>query len=231
MLKYINNAYHALKVAFANEVGRLCRALRIDSHAVMELFCKDTKQNISPAYLKPGFAFGGSCLPKDVRALLYRAKSLDVPLEIFPAVLQSNQTQLELGLQLVEQAGKKKVGLLGLSFKTGTDDLRESPLVTMAERLYGRGYELKIYDANVLLSRLVGSNKAYIQQELPHLSELLSTSIDDVVAHAQTLVVGNPDPEYQKVLRELPAGTTVIDLVRIVKDVRDVPDGYQGIGW
>ena len=231
MVKYINNSYHAVKVAFANEVGRLCASLAIDSHAVMNIFCKDTKQNLSAYYLKPGFAFGGSCLPKDLRAILYKAKSVDVPMELFQSTLHSNRTQIETGVELVERLGRKRVALLGLSFKAGTDDLRESPLVTLVETLHGRGFQIKIYDRNVSLSRLVGSNKAYIEQELPHIGEMLCESLDEVLQESDTIVVGNPDPAFQDVIRELPADKSVVDLVRIVPEWRGGDGNYHGIGW
>ena len=230
MVKYINNSYHAVKVAFANEVGRLCEALKIDSHAVMNIFCKDTKQNLSAYYLKPGFAFGGSCLPKDLRAILYKAKSADVEMELFRSTLTSNRTQIEQGIRAVEKLGHRKVGLLGLSFKAGTDDLRESPMVTLVETLLGRGYEISIYDENVSLSRLVGSNKAYIEQELPHISEMLVDSIQDVIESSETIVIGNPDPRFADVVREIPPEKQIVDLVRIVPDWI-TSDHYHGIGW
>ena len=231
MVKYINNSYHAVKVAFANEVGRLSAALGIDSHAVMNIFCKDTKQNLSAYYLKPGFAFGGSCLPKDLRAILYKAKSVDVPLELLQSTLLSNKTQIDAGIQLVEQLGNKKVGLLGLSFKAGTDDLRESPLVTLVETLLGRGYQVRIFDENVALSRLVGSNKAYIEQELPHISELLEPSLEEVVENSETIVIGNPDPRFRQVVEELPASKQLVDLVRITPEWKSNYEHYHGIGW
>ena len=231
MVKYINNSYHAVKVAFANEVGRLSAALGIDSHAVMDIFCKDTKQNLSSYYLRPGFAFGGSCLPKDLRAILYKAKSVDVSMELFQSTLVSNQTQIESGIKLIEQQGSKKVGLLGLSFKAGTDDLRESPLVALVETLYGRGYELRIFDENVALSRLVGANKAYIESELPHISELLVGSVDEVLDASDTIVVGNPDPRFAEVVEQLDDDKRVVDLVRIVPEWKSGKDGYHGIGW
>lgn len=231
MVKYINNSYHAVKVAFANEVGRLCSALQIDSHAVMNVFCKDTKQNLSAYYLKPGFAFGGSCLPKDLRAILYKAKSCDVAMELFASTLDSNRTQIEQGIQLIEKLGNKTVGLLGLSFKAGTDDLRESPMVTLVETLYGRGYTIKIFDENVSLSRLVGSNKAYIEQELPHISEMLHESMDEVIDASQTIVIGNPDPRFAQRIDSIPKDKQIVDLVRIVSDWKSENENYHGIGW
>lgn len=231
MVKYVNNSYHAVKVAFANEVGRLCEALKIDSHAVMNIFCKDTKQNLSAYYLKPGYAFGGSCLPKDLRAILYKAKSADVDMELFQSTLSSNRTQIETGIRAVERLKNRKVGLLGLSFKAGTDDLRESPMVTLVETLLGRGYEIRIFDENVSLSRLVGSNKAYIEQELPHISEMLHESMEEVIAASDTIVIGNPDPRFAEVARHIPSGKQIVDLVRIVPEWLSCLDNYHGIGW
>jgi len=230
-IKYINNCYHALKVSFANEVGRLCRALEIDSHEVMDIFCKDTKQNLSRYYLKPGFAFGGSCLPKDLRAILYKAKNLDVPLEVCGAILPSNQTQIDLGVRMVEEAGNKNVGLLGLSFKAGTDDLRESPLVTLAETLHGRGYGVRIFDGNVSLSRLVGANRVYVEQQLPHIGAMLHESVEQVIAQSDTIVIGNRNPDFAEILPRLAAGKTVIDLVRC-QDGRSMNStNYFGLSW
>ncbi|HSH00863.1 MAG TPA: nucleotide sugar dehydrogenase [candidate division Zixibacteria bacterium] len=231
MVKYINNSYHGLKVAFGNEVGRLCAALGIDSHRVMEIFCKDTKQNLSSYYLKPGYAFGGSCLPKDLRAILYKAKTLDVPMEVFESVLPSNRTQIEQGIELVERAGSKNVGLLGLSFKAGTDDMRESPLVALVETLLGRGYKVKIFDSHVSMSKLFGANKQYIEQEIPHIGNLLCKSLDDVINDCDTIVIGNPAPEFRDALQRIPQGKRIIDLVRIVDNLSDLPEGYEGIGW
>ncbi len=230
-IKYINNSYHALKVAFANEVGRFCRALGVDSHQVMDIFCKDTKQNLSRYYLRPGFAFGGSCLPKDLRAILYQAKSLDVPMEVLTSILPSNRSQIELGVRMVEQAGSKKVGLLGLAFKPGTDDLRESPLVTLAETLHGRGYQVRIYDDQVSLSRLIGANKAYVEHQLPHIGAMLCESLCEVIDESETIVIGNGNPEFGKVTAELSTDKRVIDLVRIRQDLRLEQKNYQGISW
>jgi GDP-mannose 6-dehydrogenase len=230
-IKYVNNCYHALKVAFANEVGRLCRALGVDSHKLMEIFCKDTKQNLSSAYLKPGYAFGGSCLPKDLRAILHQAKSLDVPLEVFRAILDSNRTQMEIGVQMVEWVGNKKVGLLGLSFKASTDDLRESPLVALAETLYGRGYAVRIFDEHVCLSRLIGTNRAYIEQQLPHIEALLQDSAEKVIDQSETIIIGNANPAFRDLLSRISPEQTVIDLVRITRNLEGVLSNYQGIGW
>ncbi len=230
-LKYINNCFHAMKVVFGNEVGRFCRALNVDSHRVMEIFCKDTRQNISPLYFKPGYSFGGSCLPKDLRAILYKAKTLDVPMELFRATLDSNRTQTEIGVQMVEQLGNKKVGLLGLSFKAGTDDLRESPLVSFAETLLGRGYQLKVFDEDVCMAQLLGTNRQYIEEHLPHIGALLESSLEDVVQQSDTIVIGNSSPVHRQVVHDLEAGKAVVDLVRISADRVRSNGNYHGIGW
>jgi GDP-mannose 6-dehydrogenase len=230
MVKYADNAFHALKVAFANEIGNLCKALGVDSHQVMEIFVLDTRLNLAPAYFKPGFAFGGSCLPKDLRALIQRARELNVDGPLLPAALASNEQQKQRGFELIRRTGCKKIGILGLSFKPDTDDLRESPAVELVELLVGKGYSVAVYDRNVSLSALVGSNRAYIERELPHLSALLHPRLDDVLTHAEVLVITNRDPEFTQVLNRLRPDQRVIDLVRILPE--RAPSGqYEGICW
>jgi GDP-mannose 6-dehydrogenase len=231
MIKYASNTWHALKVCFANEIGNLCKRVGIDSHDVMDIFCRDEKLNLSSYYMKPGFAFGGSCLPKDVRALQYRAKEVDLQMPVIQAILGSNQLQIQHALEQVTESGRKRVGLLGFSFKAGTDDLRESPIVILAEALLGKGYDLRIYDRNVSIARLVGANKEYINTQIPHLSSLLCESIDDVLDHAEVIVVGNAAPEFSDALKRTRPDQVVVDLVRVKADRGDIPGQYQGICW
>jgi GDP-mannose 6-dehydrogenase len=232
MIKYASNTWHALKVCFANEVGNLCKRLDIDSHEVMDIFCKDEKLNLSSYYMKPGFAFGGSCLPKDVRAMQYRAKEVDLEMPVIQAILGSNQLQIQHAIDMIVETGKKKVGLLGFSFKAGTDDLRESPIVILAEALLGKGYQLCIYDRNVSLARLVGANKEYINTQIPHLSSLLCDTVDDVIEKSDVIVVGNGSPEFAQALRSTRPDQIVIDLFRVKDLTRDeVPAQYSGICW
>ena len=231
MMKYTSNTWHALKVCFANEIGNLCKRLDVDSHEVMSIFCQDDKLNLSPYYLKPGFAFGGSCLPKDVRALQYRAKEMDVDMPVIESILGSNRLQIEHAIDIVMQSGYKRVGLLGFSFKAGTDDLRESPIVILAEALLGKGCQLKIYDRNVSLARLVGANREYIEHQIPHLSSLLCESVDEVIAASDVIVVGNAAPEFAEAVTRCQPDQTVIDLVRLPIDRADVAARYEGICW
>jgi GDP-mannose 6-dehydrogenase len=230
MVKYACNCFHALKVSFANEIGNICKELGIDSHQVMDVFCHDTKLNLSSYYLKPGFAFGGSCLPKDLRALAYKAKELDVETPVLSAILQSNRRQVERAVEMVLRTGKKRVGVLGFSFKAGTDDLRESPMVALIETLIGKGLRLAIYDHDVSLARLFGANKEYIEREIPHISQLMRPSVDEVLACSDLLVVGNKAEEFREIQSQLRSDQTVIDLVRIF-DERQTDGAYQGICW
>lgn len=231
MVKYSDNAWHALKVGFANEIGNICKALGIDGHKVMEIFCRDTKLNLSPYYLKPGFAFGGSCLPKDVRALAYKAQSLDLELPILKAILPSNEAQVRRGLGMILNKGHRRVGVCGLSFKAGTDDLRESPIVEVVERLIGKGYDVRIYDRNVQLAALVGANRDYILKQIPHISRLMVGSLDELLDHAQTVVVANKDEEFAKLPARLKEHQVLVDLVRIVEPGTVNGVDYDGICW
>jgi len=230
MVKYTDNVWHALKVGFANEIGNVCKGLDVDGHKVMDIFCKDTKLNLSPYYLKPGFAFGGSCLPKDLRALLYKAKRLDVSVPILSAILPSNEQQIERGVRAVVDRGSKKVGVLGFSFKAGTDDLRESPVVELTERLLGKGFDLRIYDSNVNIARIHGANRDYILNRVPHISRLMVSSVGEVMSHADTIVIGNASPEFTDVRERLRDRQSIVDLVRI-NGSRSVAGVYEGLCW
>lgn len=230
MVKYASNCFHAVKVSFANEIGNLCKQLGIDSHQVMDVFCQDTKLNLSPYYLKPGFAFGGSCLPKDLRAITYKARELDVEVPVLAAVLASNRLQVERAVEMVLRTKKKRVGLLGLSFKAGTDDLRESPLVTLTETLLGKGFELAIYDRDVSLARLFGANKEYIEREIPHISQLMRDSLKEVLDGSDVLIIGNKAAEFCELEKHLREDQVVIDLVRLFGE-RTSDERYLGICW
>jgi GDP-mannose 6-dehydrogenase len=232
MVKFVSNAFHALKITFANEIGNICKQHHIDSHEVMDIFCRDDKLNISPAYLKPGFAFGGSCLPKDLRALLYLGRHLDMSLPVLEAILPSNEVQIKIALDMIAQAGKKRVGVLGFSFKAGTDDLRYSPQVELIERLIGKGYQVKLFDRNVSLARLHGANKAYIESEIPHIATLMCATAEEVLADSELIVIGNRDERFADVLQNLPKDQVVIDLVRISNEmVTSLDHQYRGICW
>ena len=230
MVKYACNCFHGLKVAFANEIGNICKESGIDSHEVMEVFVKDTKLNLSPYYLKPGFAFGGSCLPKDLRALTYKARQLDVPVPVLEATLESNLLQIERAVNMIVRTGKKSIGFLGFAFKAGTDDLRESPVVSVIERMIGKGYDVRLYDKEVSLARLVGANKEYIEQEIPHISRLMAETVAEVVEHSEVIVIGNKSDEFKPVAGAADGDRVVIDLVRIL-DENISSDGYRGICW
>ena len=230
MVKYMDNSWHALKIGFANEIGNLCKSFSIDSHKAMEIFCQDKKLNISPAYLKPGFAFGGSCLPKDLRALAYSAKLHDLELPILNAILPSNELQVARGLKLIMEKGRKRIGILGFSFKEGTDDLRESPMIEIIERLTGKGYDLRIYDKNVQVARLVGANRDFILNRIPHISKLMVENIDEVLQHSETIVIGNKSREFEGIPQRLRTGQSLVDFVRITNQWSNNGD-YSGICW
>ena len=231
MMKYTSNTWHALKICFANEIGNLCKRLGVDSHDVMDIFCRDEKLNLSSTYLKPGFAFGGSCLPKDVRALQYRAKEIDVDLPVISQILASNRLQIQRAFDEILETGRKKIGLLGFSFKAGTDDLRESPMVILAEHLLGKGLLLWIYDRNVSLARLVGANKEYIEQQIPHLASLLCATVDEVIGQADVIVVGNQSPEFVDALAHARRDQIIIDLVRLPVVGSLLEAEYRGLCW
>jgi len=230
MAKYCDNAFHALKVSFANEIGNLCKKMGVDSHDVMSVFCEDKKLNLSSAYLKPGFAFGGSCLPKDLRALAYQAKRFDLESHVLNAILMSNAAQVQVAIQMIMSLGKKRIGFLGMAFKPGTDDLRESPLVSVIETLLGKGYTIRIYDRNIATSRLIGANRQFMEEHIPHLSSLLVASAEELTAGAEVVVVGYQSPEFSVALQSLRADQTVVDLARLAKQVR-TPARYEGICW
>lgn len=230
MVKYVDNSWHALKIGFANEIGTLCKSVSVDSHKVMDIFCQDKKLNISTAYLAPGFAFGGSCLPKDLRALAYAAKTRDLELPILKSVLRSNELQISRGLQIITDKGYKRIGILGLSFKEGTDDLRESPMIEIIERLIGKGYDLSVFDKNVNLASLVGANRDFILNRIPHISRLMAPSVEEVLAHAQTIVIGNKEDDFAGVAAQLREDQVLVDLV-CIGEQRSGNGKYEGICW
>jgi GDP-mannose 6-dehydrogenase len=231
MVKYVNNAFHALKVTFANEMGNLCKAHRVDGREVMEIFCRDRQLNISPTYFKPGFAFGGSCLPKDTRALVYRGRQCDVSTPVLGAILKSNEQQIRRGIEMVESTGRKRVGILGLSFKAGTDDVRESPAIPLVETLVGRGYDVVLYDEHFELSKLTGANKAFLDREIPHIASLLAPCVSDVLAHADVVVITHNSSAFANVPAQLRADQTLIDLVGALVIPEDMKANYSGICW
>ena len=231
MVKYCCNNFHALKITFANETARLCEALKVDPFEVMDLVCKDRQLNISPAYLRPGFAFGGSCLPKDLRATLHLAKTKDVELPMLGSLLPSNRVHVDMAIAKILSTGKRRVGMLGLAFKAGTDDLRESPLVLLAEQLVGKGIRLSIYDPDVQLSQLLGANRRFIEQHLPHIGSLLTSSLEDLVADCDVLVVGMKDPRTLGILEQrLRPEQILLDFVRLPAE-RRFNAQMEGLCW
>jgi len=231
MIKYVNNTFHGLKVCFANEIGNICKKLGIDSHQVMEIFCRDTKLNLSPYYLKPGFAFGGSCLPKDLRALLYKGQREDLRLPLLGSILESNENQVKTGINLIRKTKKKKIGIFGFSFKPGTDDLRESPMVELIETLLGKGYKISIYDKNVSIAKIFGANKQYIEKEIPHISSLMCSSMEKVLRDSEVLVIGNNSQEFRKIPGLMREDQIIIDLARITDGKNETKSKYEGICW
>lgn len=235
MVKYADNSWHALKVTFANEMGRLCKAMGVDARELMKLFCEDRKLNISSAYLKPGFAFGGSCLPKDVRAVTYQGRLLDVDTPVLSAVLASNRVQIDHALSMVYATGKRRIGLMGLSFKEGTDDLRESPIVTLAERLIGKGYEVLIFDRNVKLASLVGANKDYILNHIPHIGRLLVTDPEALFGRSEVIVLATGEKDFGDLVSRQARNHVLIDLVGAWNfdrgEAAEIVERYEGIAW
>jgi len=232
MVKYMCNAYHAVKVGFANEIGTLCREMHVDTQAVTEIFLSDTKLNVSQAYLRPGFAFGGSCLPKDLRALTYRAKELDLKLPLLEALMPSNVAHIERAVESVLRMNKRKIGVLGLSFKSGTDDLRESPLVHMVKRLLGEGCDCRIWDENVRLGQLIGSNRQFIEETIPHIGTLLCTTLEEALDSAEVVILGTKLADREDLERRLQPGMMVLDLVNLDKQHRVRKNQfYEGICW
>jgi len=229
-VKYANNAWHALKVSFANEIGSICKASQVDGMRVMEILCSDKKLNISKAYLKPGFAFGGSCLPKDLRAIRHHARANDVMTPLLDATLDANETQIDRAFGLITKYEHRRVGLLGLSFKADTDDLRESPLVELAERLLGKGFDLKIYDRNIVFTNLMGANRNFTLARLPHLASLLTDDLQSVIEHGETIVIGNADPAFGSLHASMPEGKRVVDFVRPDRKLPEITQ-YDGICW
>lgn len=232
MVKYASNTFHAVKVGFANEMGTIAKRLGVDAQAMAEIFTSDTRLNVSPAYLFPGFAFGGSCLPKDVRALAYCSREHDLRLPLLDSLIASNQEHIERAVEMVLASGKKKIGLLGLSFKAGTDDLRESPQVKLVKRLLGEGCEIKIWDPNVAQGRLTGANQQYIEEMIPHIGALLCSEMKEVIETAEIVIVGNRGAKKEMVQAHIRPDQKVLDLVNLEKDRRpDAQASYEGICW
>ncbi len=230
MIKYVDNSFHALKITFANEMGLICKNLDIDSHEVMEIFCKDTKLNLSPLYLKPGFAFGGSCLPKDLRSITYFGKHQDLILPLLNSIIPSNESHIQYTLDLIRSKEKRKIGFLGFAFKAGTDDLRDSPVVALIETLLGQGYEIRIYDKNVSLALLRGANKKFIETKIPHIASLITENIETLLRFADIIVIGNSSDEFENIINRVRRDQVIIDLVRISEE-RNIKGTYEGLCW
>ena len=230
-VKYVSNAFHALKVCFANEIGNLCRRMNIDSHQVMDIFCMDKKLNLSECYLRPGFAFGGSCLPKDLRSLVHLSRHLDLSVPVLESILPSNRHQIELACAMVEASRRQRVGVCGFSFKPGTDDLRESPMVGLIEFLIGKGHQVRVFDENVSLEKLHGANRAYIQEAVPHIARLMASSLEAVVEWSDVIVIGNRCRQITAALDKVRPDQVIIDLVRVPCDGLSLDGNYRGICW
>jgi GDP-mannose 6-dehydrogenase len=230
MVKYVDNAFHAMKVSFANEIGNICKQVGADSHEVMSIFCLDQKLNLSSAYLKPGFAFGGSCLPKDLRALTHQAKRCDIETPLLSAILPSNHHQVQLGIERIVSFQKKRIRFVGMSFKPDSDDLRESPLVAIVETLLGKGYTVRVHDPHVSMNRLIGANRRYVDEHLPHLSSVLVDSLEQLVAESEVIVLGHGTENARSATRAARSGQVVLDLVGVG---RDIPTSavYVGMSW
>lgn len=231
LMKYVNNAFHATKIVFANEVGNICKKLSLDSHKLMEIFCMDKKLNISPYYLKPGFAYGGSCLPKDLKALKTIAHDHYIASPLLESIETSNENQKQVVFDQIIQFGCRKIGFFGLSFKAGTDDLRNSPIIDIIERLLGRGFDIKIFDKNVHLSKILGANKEYILKKIPLISSFVTDNFEEVVDHSEAIVIVNNDPEYKHILEDLKDKKIVYDLVNMDYSARFNSEKYHGISW
>jgi GDP-mannose 6-dehydrogenase len=230
MVKYACNAFHATKVCFGNEIGNLCKSMGIDSHRVMDIFCKDTRLNLSSYYLKPGFAFGGSCLPKDLRAIVYQAKRNDVEVPLLSSLIPSNERQIQHAFRLIRNSGRTKIGVLGLSFKAGTDDVRESPIVILIEMLIGKGYSVTIYDEEVSLAKLFGANKKYLDETIPHVTSLMESSVSKVLEKSDLVIVSKKTSQFKQEMERMKKEIFVVDLVRIVTDYKE-KSNYEGISW
>ncbi len=230
MIKYACNAFHAAKVCFGNEIGNLCKSMGIDSHRVMDIFCKDTRLNLSPYYLRPGFAFGGSCLPKDLRAITYQAKRNDVEVPLLSSLMESNEKQIQHAYRIVKSMGRTKIGVLGLSFKLGTDDVRESPVVILIEMLIGKGYAVSIYDEEVSLAKLHGANKRYLNEAIPHITSLMESSVSKVLDKSDLVIVSKKADHFKKEIEALERDICIVDFVRMFTEHKGTPH-YEGISW